>query len=211
MPSWLRNNTKVYWSFITFTCSVIHWMFATVCDIRCLKNTDILAVWTFHSQHSPHGLMTCSRLAPRPTGCVPCSETPVTGTHLTAPCSGTSPACSSCSSWVAAPTILTPFSWCDELCCCSYTLSWFTSMWQWGLICLISAHLLFPFATQTSFWISHLWFNAFPSPYCCRKRRHLPVINILWRQMNVITISLQITVQCSGSLSGKQSACLYSK
>lgn len=161
MPSWLRNNTKVYWSFITFTCSVTHWMFATVCDIRCLKNTDTLAVWTFHSQHSPHGLMTCSRLAPRPTGCVPCSETPVTGTHLTASCSGTPPACSSCSSWIAAPTILTPFSWCDELCCCSYSLSWFTSMWQWGLICLFSAHLLFPFATQTTFWsignFCHFW------------------------------------------------------
>lgn len=161
MPSCLRNNTKLYWSFITFTCSVTHGMSATVCDTRCLKNRGVLAVWTFHSQHSPRGLMICSRLAPRPTSGR--ELPPLLPPHLT-PCSGTSPACSSCSSWVAAPTILTSFSWCDELCCCSYPLSWFTSTWQWGLICLFSARLLFPIATQTTFGLSGIFvISYFPS------------------------------------------------
>lgn len=44
-----------------------------------------------------------------------------------------------------------------------------------------------------------------------RERKHPLVINILWWYMNVITITLKITVFCGSSLSGKQSACLHSK
>ena len=83
-------------------------------------------------------------------------------------------ACSSRSSPVAPPTVLTSFSWCDELCCCSHPPGWFSSTQQQGWMRLFSSHLLFPFATQATFWSffhffpSHLWFNpALLLQPCC--------------------------------------------
>lgn len=63
---------------------------------------------------------------------------------------------------------LTSFSRREELCWCSYPLGWCTSMWQQGLMCLFSSHLLFPFATQTTFWPIGIFYFFFISflPTC---------------------------------------------